>query len=109
MKIANHKLPLALITALLIILASVAGILGKGEFGKSVVVTRLENRVVDQIRLTGKYVDFLAKGIESGSFFDRYFEEKEYAKASKNDITLLVYSDKGLAYWSDNTLRYPFL
>lgn len=107
MKIANHKLPLALITALLIILASVAGILGKGEFGKSVVVTRLENRVVDQIRLTGKYVDFLAKGIESGSFFDRYFEEKEYAKASKNDITLLVYSDKGLAYWSDNTFEVP--
>jgi signal transduction histidine kinase len=107
MKIESHKLPLALIAALLIISASVAGIFGKGEFGKSVVVNRLEKKVVDQTRLTGKFVDFLTEGIETGSFFNLYFEEKEYVKATKNDITLLVYSDNGLEYWSDNTFEVP--
>ena len=51
------------------------------------------NRVVDQIRLTG--MSIFSEGIESGSFSIVIL--RKVCQSVKNDITLLVYSDKGLA------------
>ena len=107
MKVERYKLHIALIALLLIVAASITGFMGKGESGKRVIVSRLENNVISKEKLTSKFVDFLADDIISGSFFINYFENKGYEKAANNDITLLVYSDNMLKYWSDNTFEVP--
>ncbi len=107
MKIAKYKFIIALIALLLIISASITGFLGNGEFGKRVVAGRVGNTVLAKERMTERYVDFLADDIISGSFFNSYFENRGYKKAARNDITLLVYSDDLLKYWSDNTFEVP--
>lgn len=102
-----------LITAALLVasalMASVSGILYKGNFEYKFRTKRFNRILERKERVTAECLTDLKEILEKGENADPESGTKLFTLISKEGVTILEYLDRKLVYWSDNSFEVPVI